>query len=61
MPSWISASSSAACTESYLVTKVLKEAGIPVTHLVTDYSDQDTESLRTRIEAFLKMVRVRER
>ncbi|MDS1029234.1 double-cubane-cluster-containing anaerobic reductase [Bacillota bacterium LX-D] len=44
-------------TESYNVEKALKEAGIPVMHLETDYSEQDAEQLRTRIEAFLEMLR----
>lgn len=43
-------------TESYHVQKALKEAGIPVMHLETDYSDQDAEQLRTRIQAFLEMI-----
>ncbi|MGR6835581.1 double-cubane-cluster-containing anaerobic reductase [Syntrophomonas erecta] len=44
-------------TESYLVKQALKEAGIPVLHLETDYSDQDFEQLRTRVEAFLEMLK----
>jgi benzoyl-CoA reductase/2-hydroxyglutaryl-CoA dehydratase subunit BcrC/BadD/HgdB len=44
-------------TESYLVQQALKEAGIPVLHLETDYSEQDTGQLKTRIEAFLEMLR----
>lgn len=43
-------------TESYLVQKELKEAGIPVLHIETDYSEQDFEQLRTRIQAFLEML-----
>lgn len=43
-------------TESYKVQKALKEAGIPVMSLETDYSDQDAEQLRTRIQAFLEMI-----
>lgn len=43
-------------TESYLVQKALKEAGIPVLHIETDYSEQDFEQLRTRVQAFLEML-----
>jgi len=43
-------------TESYLVQQALKEAGIPVLHLETDYSEQDFEQLRTRVGAFLEML-----
>lgn len=43
-------------TESYLVKEALKEEGIPVLHIETDYSNQDIGQLRTRIEAFLEMV-----
>lgn len=44
-------------TESYLVRQALDAAGIPILHLETDYSDQDYEQLRTRVEAFLEMIR----
>lgn len=44
-------------TESYLVNQAMKEANIPFLHLETDYSEQDFEQLRTRIEAFLEMIR----
>ena len=43
-------------TESYLVQKALKEAGVPVLHIETDYSEQDFEQLRTRVQAFLEML-----
>lgn len=43
-------------TEGYLVQQALKEAGIPVLHLETDYSEQDFEQLRTRVGAFLEML-----
>jgi benzoyl-CoA reductase/2-hydroxyglutaryl-CoA dehydratase subunit BcrC/BadD/HgdB len=43
-------------TESYNVQKSLKAAGIPVLHIETDYSEQDTEQIRTRVEAFLEMI-----
>ena len=31
--------------------------GLPFMHIDTDYSDNDTEQLRTRVEAFLEMIR----
>ena len=34
----------------------LKEAGIPVLGIETDYTDADAEQLRTRIEAFIEML-----
>ena len=34
----------------------LKEAGIPVLSLETDYADTDAEQLRTRIGAFVEML-----
>ena len=43
-------------TEGYTVEKALKEAGIPVLGLETDYTDSDAEQLRTRIEAFIEML-----
>ncbi len=43
-------------TESYLVQQALKKAGIPVIHIETDYSEQDFEQIRTRVEAFLEML-----
>ena len=43
-------------TESYLIQKNLKEAGIPVLHIETDYSEQDFEQLRTRVQAFLEIL-----
>jgi len=44
-------------TESYKVQKAIKEAGIPFIHLETDYSEQDAEQLRTRVGAFIEMIR----
>lgn len=44
-------------TESYLVKQALTGKEIPVLHLETDYSEQDYEQLRTRIEAFLEIIR----
>jgi benzoyl-CoA reductase/2-hydroxyglutaryl-CoA dehydratase subunit BcrC/BadD/HgdB len=44
-------------TESYLVKQFITEHNIPIMHIETDYSEQDFEQLRTRIEAFLEMLR----
>ena len=43
-------------TENYFVEKRLQEENIPYISLETDYTDNDAEQLRTRIEAFLEMV-----
>ena len=43
-------------TEGYTVEKALKDAGIPVLGIETDYTDSDAEQLRTRIEAFIEML-----
>lgn len=43
-------------TEGYTVEAALKEAGIPVLGIETDYTDADAEQLRTRIEAFVEML-----
>ncbi|MDR1206017.1 MAG: 2-hydroxyacyl-CoA dehydratase family protein [Peptococcaceae bacterium] len=43
--------------EGYTVEKELKEAGIPVLGLETDYNDEDAAQLRTRIGAFLEMLK----
>lgn len=43
-------------TEGYLVEKALKEAGIPVLGIETDYTDSDAQQLRTRISAFIEML-----
>ena len=42
--------------EGYTVERALKEAGIPVLSLETDYADTDAEQLRTRIGAFIEML-----
>lgn len=42
--------------EGYLVEKKLKEAGIPVLGIETDYTDSDVQQLRTRIGAFVEML-----
>jgi len=43
-------------TEGYKVEKALKEAGIPVLGIETDYTDSDAQQLRTRISAFIEML-----
>ena len=43
-------------TEGYTVEAALKEAGIPVLGIETDYADEDAQQLKTRIEAFIEMI-----
>lgn len=43
-------------TEGYTVEQKLKDAGIPVLGIETDYTDEDAEQLRTRIQAFIEML-----
>lgn len=43
-------------TESYLVKQKLDDLGIPVLHIETEYSENDFEQLRTRVEAFLEIL-----
>ena len=43
--------------EAVKVEKRLEAAGVPLLRIETDYSDEDTGQLRTRIEAFLEMVK----
>lgn len=42
--------------EGYTDERALKEAGIPVMGIETDYTDNDAEQLRTRIGAFIEMI-----
>lgn len=42
--------------EAFKVERELKEAGIPVMRVETDYSQEDVGQLRTRVEAFLELV-----
>ncbi|NLO20603.1 MAG: 2-hydroxyacyl-CoA dehydratase [Syntrophomonadaceae bacterium] len=44
-------------TESYLLRKAMKKEGLPFLHIETDYSEQDSEQLRTRIEAFIEILK----
>ena len=43
--------------EAFKVGRALDAAGIPMLSLETDYSMEDVEQLKTRVEAFLEMVR----
>ena len=43
-------------TEGYFVERAMKEAGIPVLGIETDYTDSDAQQLRTRISAFVEML-----
>ena len=38
------------------MARALKEVGVPVLGLETDYTDTDAEQLRTRIGAFIEML-----
>ena len=44
--------------EAHLIREFLTERDLPMLHLETDYSEADTEQLRTRIEAFLEIIQV---
>ncbi|MCP1102068.1 benzoyl-CoA reductase/2-hydroxyglutaryl-CoA dehydratase subunit BcrC/BadD/HgdB [Aequitasia blattaphilus] len=44
-------------TEGYLVERGMREANIPVLGIETDYTDSDASQLRTRIGAFMEMLR----
>jgi benzoyl-CoA reductase/2-hydroxyglutaryl-CoA dehydratase subunit BcrC/BadD/HgdB len=37
--------------------RALKEAGIQVLKIETDYSNEDAEILKNRVEAFVEMIR----
>lgn len=43
--------------EIHRVERVMKEKGIPVLRVETDYNPEDVEQLRTRIEAFVEMLK----
>ncbi len=43
--------------EAYKVEKVLEKEGIPVLRIETDYSMEDIEQLKTRVEAFIEMLK----
>ncbi|TDA69730.1 MAG: 2-hydroxyacyl-CoA dehydratase [Clostridia bacterium] len=42
--------------EHYLVEKALQQAGVPVLHIESDFSEEDTAQLATRVQAFLEML-----
>ncbi len=42
--------------EAFKVERVLKEASIPMLKIETDYSNEDAEILKNRVEAFVEMV-----
>ncbi|MCX9010747.1 MAG: double-cubane-cluster-containing anaerobic reductase [Candidatus Methanoperedens sp.] len=42
--------------EKYRVAEALKEAGIPLLSIETDYSGADTEQIKTRVDAFMEML-----
>ena len=43
--------------ENFKVEKQLSAAGIPSMSLETDYSMEDAEQLKTRVEAFLETIK----
>jgi benzoyl-CoA reductase/2-hydroxyglutaryl-CoA dehydratase subunit BcrC/BadD/HgdB len=43
--------------EAVRMEQHLEKAGIPLLRIETDYSDEDTGQLKTRIEAFLEMIK----
>jgi len=43
--------------EAFKVEKALQAAGVPMLAIETDYSMEDVEQLKTRVEAFVEMVR----
>ena len=45
--------------EAYKVEKALQKAQIPMLPIETDYSMEDVEQLKTRVEAFVEMVRLK--
>ena len=44
-------------TETVQVEKRLEKEGLPLLRIETDYSDEDTGQLKTRIEAFLEIIK----
>ncbi len=43
--------------EAYNISRVCEEKGIPFMHIETDFSDSDVEQLRTRMEAFVELLK----
>ncbi len=44
-------------TEAVKVEKLLEEEGVPLLRIETDYSNEDAGQLRTRVDAFLEVIR----
>jgi benzoyl-CoA reductase/2-hydroxyglutaryl-CoA dehydratase subunit BcrC/BadD/HgdB len=42
--------------EAFKVETALKDAGFPMLSVETDYSMEDVEQLKTRVEAFVEML-----
>ncbi len=42
--------------ESHLIETAVKEKGVPVMRIETDYSPGDSGQIKTRVEAFLEML-----
>lgn len=47
--------------EVHRVEDVLKESGLPLLRIETDYNPEDVEQLRTRVEAFIEMLKARKK
>jgi benzoyl-CoA reductase/2-hydroxyglutaryl-CoA dehydratase subunit BcrC/BadD/HgdB len=43
--------------EAPLFERVVEKGGVPVLRIDTDYSQEDVEQLRTRVEAFVEQIR----
>ncbi len=43
--------------EAFKIDKTLSEAGVPMLAIETDYSMEDVEQLKTRVEAFVEMIK----
>jgi benzoyl-CoA reductase/2-hydroxyglutaryl-CoA dehydratase subunit BcrC/BadD/HgdB len=43
------------------VEALMAELGVPVLRIETDYNPEDIEQLRTRVEAFVEMIREKKR
>jgi benzoyl-CoA reductase/2-hydroxyglutaryl-CoA dehydratase subunit BcrC/BadD/HgdB len=43
--------------EAPLLERAVESGGIPVLRIDTDYSQEDVEQLRTRVEAFVEQIR----
>lgn len=47
--------------DRFMIESIAEKQGIPVICLESDYSDEDVEQLRIRMEAFLEMIKFKER